>query len=147
MQRRRFLAYLCRAPIVSYAVITMAACSDEQTASMPADAPVPKASTDKFQTFGYYEGLGQTETRDPSRTDGTTYNMPCLTAADIAAAVEKTYEFWHGHDGMQHRFTVTKTDFNRLKSGQSVEIFTSVVEDHRHALLLSPVRRCENKVC
>lgn len=148
MERRRFLSYLCTMPLISYATVILSGCSDEQGAIAAQNAlkgqDVP---ANAYQGFGYYQGLGETERRDPGRTDGTTYNMPCITADEIAAGVEKSYEFWHGHGGQQHHFTITADDFVKLQAGTDIEIFTSIVESHRHALLISPRRRCESNAC
>ena len=94
-----------------------------------------------MQSFAYYEGLGPRDTHSPSRTDGTSYNMPCITPEDIAAAEDRSYVFWHGHS-TNHTFVVTSADFQALQRGQSVMIYTSVVDDHRHALLIKPGTRC-----
>lgn len=147
MQRRRFLAHLCGVPLVGFAAAVVTGCSDDlndRGTSRPKDTA---AEPDKVQTFGYYQGLGANETRNPGRTDGTTYMMPCVSHADIVAGVEKVYEFWHGHGGRQHKFTVTANDFSKLLRGESVEIYTSVVEDHRHSAMVTPTRRCESKAC
>ena len=146
MERRRFFAYLCGVPLATYGAVVLSSCSDER-GELSTDLKARRDAGAKFQSFAYYQGLGPNETRDPGRTDGTSYSMPCITAVDIAAGVEKIYDFWHGHDGMQHKFTVTSADFAKLKAGHETEIYTSVVEDHRHSLLLSPTRPCESKRC
>ncbi len=147
MERRRFLSYLCRVPLVSYAAVALTRCGPEPGKSRLAGRPTEGPPVTAFQTFAYYQGLGETETRDPERTDGTAYDMPCISALDIAAGFEKSYDFWHGHSGKLHRFTVTTDDFKKLQSGHNVEVYTSIVEDHRHSLVVSPTRRCESKAC
>jgi hypothetical protein len=96
------------------------------------------------QSYAYYEPLGETDPHDQSETDGTTYNMPCIEPADVSAAVDKTYHFWHGHDGTDHLFTVKAADFQALQMGQSVLLYTTMVEDHRHALLIQPGTACDS---
>ncbi len=57
----------------------------------------------------------------------------------ILANVPVTLDFWHGHDGMQHRFTLLPAHFADLKKLKRVSIETSVVEDHSHLLFIDPV--------
>ena len=147
MERRRFLIDLCGISAASYATYVLAGCSTETTASRSSSKAYADRVIGKIQSFAYYEGLGPTEDRDPARSDGTTYKMPCISPEDVDAGVDKLYDFWHGHDGMIHRFTVTASDFTRLKLGESVEIFTSLVEGHRHSLLIAPTSPCEAVAC
>lgn len=62
-----------------------------------------------------------------------------ITATAIAAADELTLDFWHGHGGVLHRFTVTHEHFLALQRGERVTIGTSIVEDHSHTLFIDPV--------
>lgn len=147
MQRRQFMAYLCGVPAAGYAIITLGGCGAAGIAAVSSTQSGGSHATGKVQSFGYYEGLGAEETRDPGRTDGTAYNMPCITPEDIAASADKEYVFWHGHGGMDHNFTVKAADFAKLKAGQDVELFTSIVEDHRHSLKISMSMPCEAESC
>jgi hypothetical protein len=52
------------------------------------------------------------------------------------AAVE--LEFWHGHGGESHRFTVGPADFEALKRGERVTLETTEVEGHTHMLFIDP---------
>lgn len=97
-----------------------------------------------FRTFAYYQGLGPNQSRSPSRADGTYYKMPCIEAADIAACQDKVYEFWHGHGQITHRFTVTAEDFSKIARGETIEVFTDLVEGHRHAVRLDPNDPCDS---
>jgi hypothetical protein len=69
--------------------------------------------------------------------------MPCILDVDVVAGVEKVYEFWHGHGGRKHSFTVTAENFLKLQAGEVIEIHTNVIEGHRHALRISPREHCE----
>lgn len=131
IERRQFLSTLLVVPAVGSLFVAKRA----------------RAADGSLQSFAYYEGLGETDTHSAYRTDGTTYNMPCITSEEITAATDADYTFWHGHDGMDHTFTVTAADFQKLQSGKDVMIYTSVVEGHRHALLISPSSPCENETC
>lgn len=134
MQRRRFIAQLCGIPVVVWATRVAAQTVDDEEVT-------------SIQSFGYYEGLGPDDTRSSSRTDGTDYDMPCILAEDIAAGVEKPYEFWHGHGGRKHKFVVKPEHFLELQQGRAVEIYTDIVEDHRHSLRISPREPCNSEAC
>jgi hypothetical protein len=73
---------------------------------------------------------------DPS--DGTETGV--LKAADIIKGQSLTLQYWHGHGGVYHLFTVTPDDFTSLKSGHPVIIYehTTVVEDHYHFVVIDP---------
>lgn len=62
-----------------------------------------------------------------------------IRAVDMGAGVDKLYEFWHGHNGVQHRFTVTAAHFAQLRKKKRVSITTTKVDDHQHTLFIDPV--------
>ena len=62
-----------------------------------------------------------------------------IEVAYILANVELTLDFWHGHDGVLHRFTLTPAHFADVKKLKKVTIETTVVEDHTHLLFIDPV--------
>jgi hypothetical protein len=130
MQRRAFVKLLTAVTAATYAAPLLA--------NYDADC---LESAGGYKSFGYYQGLLPDETRSANRTDGTYSSMPCISAADIEQGVEKTFSFWHGH-GRQHMFTVTAEDFASLKAGDEIEIYTTVVDGHRHALRISPEEDC-----
>ena len=123
-----------------------AGCTDSENA---ADSGIEEqgveniiAGQDGIKSFAFYQGLRPTETRSPDRTDGTFSNMPCIKKSDVDLGIEKTYLFWHGHGANIHRFKVTSEHFAKLARGSSVELYTDLVDGHRHALQISP-----NLVC
>lgn len=61
-----------------------------------------------------------------------------IRAADIAAGVEKVYDFWHGHGGRLHRFTLGPSHFAMLRQKKRVTLETTIVDGHRHALFVDP---------
>lgn len=127
MERRRFIARVGQLSVGAVVVLV---------------AGRAEASDDlSIQAFGYYQGLGPNERRSASRNDGTTFDMPCILAEDIDAGEDKTYDFWHGHS-RKHRFTVTAEHFTLLRDGEAVEIYTDVVDGHRHALRIKPGEQC-----
>jgi hypothetical protein len=99
-------------------------------------------NTQGLRSFAFYQGLGANETRSPQRPDGTYSKMPCLTAEDIEAAQTKIYTFWHGHNNEMHSFELGEMDFLALQEGKIIEIYTSIVTGHRHALRIDPNDMC-----
>jgi hypothetical protein len=61
-----------------------------------------------------------------------------IRAADIAAGVEKVYDFWHGHGGRLHRFTLGAAHFAALKQKKRVTLATTIVDGHQHTLFVDP---------
>lgn len=57
----------------------------------------------------------------------------------IINGVPMTLDFWHGHGGRQHRFTLTAMHYQQLKQQQKVTIETTEVDGHRHKLFIDPV--------
>lgn len=102
-------------------------------------ATAKRAEDQCTQTFAYYQGLGPDEERSPSRPDGTEHNMPCLPIEDISIGEPKSYKFWHGHGGEEHSFSLSEGDFKRLTEGEDIEVYTSIINGHRHALKVNPI--------
>ena len=61
-----------------------------------------------------------------------------LTVDDVLAGVAVEIEFWHGHGGAIHRYTVTPTHLARLRAGERVMIETTEVDSHSHMLFIDP---------
>jgi hypothetical protein len=61
-----------------------------------------------------------------------------VTAAQMAAGVDAPFAFWHGHGGVQHRFTVSAADFAELRERRKATVRTSVVDGHSHLLFIDP---------
>lgn len=98
-----------------------------------------------YQAYAYYEGIGPDDERSGQRSDGTAHGMPCILKDDIAKAEEKSYDFWHGHNRELHQFTITAELFEQLKQGQSIQIYTEVVDGHKHALRVDVTKACTTK--
>ena len=62
-----------------------------------------------------------------------------ITAQFLAAGMMMTFDFWHGHDGILHRFAVTPAHIGQLLRGQRVMIETTIVADHTHMLFIDPM--------
>jgi hypothetical protein len=56
----------------------------------------------------------------------------------VLAGVPVTLDFWHGHGGVQHRYTLLPEHFAALVAGMKVTLTTTVVEDHQHELFIDP---------
>lgn len=72
--------------------------------------------------------------------DGT--NGPLTGVVEVAyvmAGTAITLDFWHGHGGQQHRFTIEPSHFAALKNGERVTIGTTTVEGHEHTLFVDPL--------
>ena len=50
-----------------------------------------------------------------------------------------TLDFWHGHGGMLHQYTLLPEHYQQLKQLERVYIETSVVQSHQHMLFIDPV--------
>ncbi len=62
-----------------------------------------------------------------------------IRVADLVAGTALTLDFWHGHGGMQHRFTLTPAVFEQLKRGVKVTVGTTMVDGHAHTLFIDPL--------
>ncbi len=71
--------------------------------------------------------------------DGTYGPLTGVIAAEsVRDGVALQMDFWHGHGGQVHQFTVTPADFEALARGEKVYIETTEVEDHMHTLFIDP---------
>lgn len=61
-----------------------------------------------------------------------------VTVAHVIAGSTITMDFWHGHGGQQHRFTLEPMHFDALKRGERVTVGTTTVEGHAHTLFVDP---------
>lgn len=62
-----------------------------------------------------------------------------IRVAYILADAALTLDFWHGHGGKQHRFTLLPSHYMELKRLRRVTVETSVVDGHTHTLFIDPV--------
>ena len=72
MHRRRFLAYLCGAPVVGYATVRLL---------RSGEAFADGTAATSCQSYAYYEPLGETDPHNPDETDGTNYDID-VTGSD-----------------------------------------------------------------
>jgi hypothetical protein len=61
-----------------------------------------------------------------------------IEVAYVLAGTTITLDFWHGHNGVLHRYTLQPADFDALKRGERITLPTTVVEDHSHTLFIDP---------
>jgi hypothetical protein len=62
-----------------------------------------------------------------------------IEVASVQAGVAITLDFWHGHGGQLHRFSLQPADFDALKQGQRVTVGTTTVDGHAHTLFIDPL--------
>jgi hypothetical protein len=61
-----------------------------------------------------------------------------VTVAHVIAGSMVTMDFWHGHGGQLHKFTLEPAHFEALKRGERVTVGTTTVEGHNHMLFVDP---------
>jgi hypothetical protein len=61
-----------------------------------------------------------------------------IEAAYVRDGEALTLDFWHGHGGQLHRFTLTAEHYAALACGERVYVTTSVVDGHMHELFIDP---------
>lgn len=72
--------------------------------------------------------------------DGSLGPLTGIIYADYVAANEPiTLDFWHGHGGQLHRFTLGQDEFSMLKQGERVYVTTTEVDSHMHMLFIDPL--------
>ena len=47
-------------------------------------------------------------------------------------------EFWHGHGGKNHKFTLTELHYEEIKKLKRVYVETTLVDGHKHKLFIDP---------
>lgn len=61
-----------------------------------------------------------------------------ITTEQVIVGVVLTMDFWHGHNGVQHRFTLGPQEFADLKQGKRITVGTTTVDGHAHTLFVDP---------
>ena len=61
-----------------------------------------------------------------------------IEVAYVLAGTTITLDFWHGHNGVLHRYTLEPAHFAALERGERITLPTTVVEDHSHTLFIDP---------
>jgi hypothetical protein len=62
-----------------------------------------------------------------------------VTVAYVVARATVTLDFWHGHDGVLHRWTLEPMHLAALERGERVTLTTTVVDGHAHTLFVDPL--------
>jgi len=71
--------------------------------------------------------------------DGSTGPLTgIVTVTHMIAGSVVTMDFWHGHGGQLHKFTLEPEHFDALKRGERVTVGTTTVEGHAHTLFVDP---------
>ena len=72
--------------------------------------------------------------------DGTLGPLTGVIYVDYIIGGEPvTLDFWHGHGGQSHRYTLEPEHFELLKQGERVYIETTEVQSHSHMLYIDPL--------
>ena len=61
-----------------------------------------------------------------------------IKVSDVVAGTQLTLDFWHGHGGTPHRFTLTPQHFEQLEQGHKITLGTTMVDGHAHTLFIDP---------
>ncbi|HEY5928200.1 MAG TPA: hypothetical protein VIV11_41215 [Kofleriaceae bacterium] len=61
-----------------------------------------------------------------------------VSVAHVISSAAITMDFWHGHGGQVHRFTLQPTHFDALKRGERITVGTTTVDGHAHTLFIDP---------
>lgn len=61
-----------------------------------------------------------------------------ISVAYVIAGTSITLDFWHGHGGQLHRFTLEPAHFAELKQGKRITVGTTMVDGHAHTLFIDP---------
>jgi hypothetical protein len=144
--RRRDFIWLFGSGVVTFAI------------GCDGDAPVPAA--DSGTTIGTGTGSGGEVAPDAAAADACvpeivtmhdTYAQALyfdgtlgpltgtVTVAQVVAGTTVTMDFWHGHGGQLHRFTLEPEHFAALTRGQRITLETTTVDNHSHQLFVDPL--------
>ena len=152
MQRRHFL----RIVIGGTAALGLTGCAGEPEIGSPSGGDAGRAGPDAAHAGG--QDAGQASPGDAAAgcdagvvfmhdtnaqalyLDGTLGPLTGVIYVDyVIDGVELTLDFWHGHNGIQHRWTLEPHHFAALKRGERITLTTTTVEDHAHTLFVDPV--------
>jgi hypothetical protein len=106
------------------------------------DAPVPGAAD--AQEGDPCEGVETIEIYDSNAQalylDETLGPLTGVILVDqIVAGEVITLDFWHGHGGQLHAFTLGAEQFAQLRRGERTYVTTTEVDSHQHTLFIDPV--------
>lgn len=141
-----FSLYSCQLTKVTNQSASVTKSSDSTQQREESEQPTQEINQKEgYQSFAFYEGIKEDGKRSLTRNDGTTHGMPCISKAVIQKGEEIKYDFWHGHNRELHRFTLTVEHLEQLRSGKSIEVFTAVVDRHKHAVKVDLDKPCTVK--
>lgn len=142
MRRREFLLVLgsigiasCDAPVAKSPPV-----GDEDDTEPSDAAPLPVDSNGGVDSCAQAVVAMHDTYAQALYLDGTYGPLTgVVEVAYVMAGAAITLEFWHGHGGVQHRFTITPEHFEALKRGERVTITTTTVDGHEHTLFIDPL--------
>jgi len=108
---------------------------EPDAATPPSDAPAKPPDACNAQTVLMHDTYAQALYLDGSLGPLT----GIIYVAYVMAGSATTLDFWHGHGGVLHRFTVEPAHFADLKQGKRVTLGTTIVDGHAHTLFIDPI--------
>jgi hypothetical protein len=143
--RRRDFIWICGGSVLSCAIGCDAASTPEPGPD-PEDQPDAGSSNAPVDTNPGADACAQAVVKmhdtyaQALYLDGTYGPLTgVVEVAYVTAGSAITLDFWHGHGGQQHRFTLEPSHFDALKQGQRVTVGTTTVDGHEHTLFVDPL--------
>jgi hypothetical protein len=145
MQRREALAFLGLGTGIGVAALLIGCDADAGPADpSEADASSDPPSPDAAMPTAPDACMGATVLMHDTHAqalylDGTYGPLTgIIKVAHVIAGTTLTLDFWHGHGGLPHRFTLEAQHFAQLKAGEKVTLGTTTVDGHAHTLFIDP---------
>lgn len=128
MNRREFVSSILHAGAFGLAAGTLWGCGAHQNESEPAVAQALKTRDEiiMYDTNAmalYFDG-GMGPKTGIIKVDYILKNEPV------------TLTFWHGHGGVNHKFTLLPEHYEQFKKMKKVYVETTIVESHKHKLFI-----------
>lgn len=128
MNRREFVLSILQAGAFGLTTSTLSGCGENRNANGP-DASRSLWDRDEIIMYDtnamalYYDG-------------GLGPKTGVITVDYILKNEPVTLQFWHGHGGVSHKFTLLPEHYEQFKKLKKVYVETTVVESHKHKLFI-----------
>ena len=131
MNRRNFLNYSLRSGLW-IATVNLVGCGKPGASSATETQDTTATSMRDEQTVILYDTYAMALYMD----GGLGPKTGVIKVDYLLKNSEVTLEFWHGHGGKNHRFTLTQEHFIQFKQKKKVFVETTVVDSHKHKLFI-----------
>ena len=142
MQRREALALLglgTRVGVAAFLINCDADAGSDSKIDDAADPPSPDAATVTPDACTPLTVLMHDTNAQALYLDGSLGPLTGnIKVAYVIANAAISLEFWHGHGGTPHRFTLEPAHFAKLKAGEKITVATTTVDGHAHTLFIDP---------